>query len=115
PGAVAPVVGLGVGVGGHRRVAQIFQVAHDAVGVVQVQPVEGGDAGHQHHRVGGEHLIFAGVGAAAHMGPDGVAVDAVVQVLGHRHDLPVGLQVGHQVKVVKTFGQDHHHVGVFLL
>ena len=49
------------------------------------------------------------------MGPDGVAVDAVVQVLGHRHDLPVGLQVGHQVKVVKTFGQDHHHVGVFLL
>ena len=114
PCGIAPVVGVGVGVGGHRGVAQPLQVADNAVGVVQVQPVEGRDARHQDQRVGGQHLILGRVGAAAHMRADGVAVDCVGQVFGHRHNVGVGLQVGHKVKVVEALGQNQHNVGVVL-
>ena len=114
PGGVAAVVGVRVGVGGHRGVAQTLEVADNAVGVVQVQPVERRDAGHQDQRVGGQHLVLGGVCAAAHMGADRVAVDRVGQVLGDRHDVGVGLQVGDKVKVVEALGQDQHNVGVVL-
>ena len=114
PRGIPPVVGVGVGMGGQRGVAQLLHVAHKAVGVVEVQPVEGGDAGHQHHGIGGEHLILAGVGAAAHMGADGVAQHGVAQTAGDGENVRVRLQVGHQREIVKALGQDHHDVGVLL-
>ena len=112
PGRVAAVVGVCVGVGSQRAVAQVLQVADQAVGVVQVQPVEGGNGGHQHQRVAGQHLVLAGIGAAAYVGADGVAVHSVGQVLGNGHDLGVGLQIGHEVKVVEALGQHQNDVRV---
>ena len=114
PGGVAPVVGVGVGVGGHGGVAQTLQVTDHAVGVVQVQPVERCDAGHQNQRVGGQHLILGRVGAAAHVGADGVAVDRVGQVFRDRHNVGVGLQIRHKVKVIEALGQNQHNIGVVL-
>ena len=43
-----------------------------------------------------------------------MAVDRVGQVLRDRHDVGVGLQVGHEVEVVEALGQDEHNVGVVL-
>ena len=112
PGGITAVVGVGVRVGCQRTVAQVFQVADQAVGVVQVQPVERRDGRHQHQRIAGKHLVLAGVGAAAHVRADGVAVHGVLQVFGNGHDLGVGLGVGHKVKVVETLGQYQDDVRV---
>ena len=43
-----------------------------------------------------------------------MAVDRVGQVFRDRHNVGVGLQVGHKVKVVEALGKDQHDVGVVL-
>ena len=114
PGRVAPIVRVCVGVSGQRRVAKVLQIADNAVGVIEVEPVEGGDARHQHHRVGCQHLILARIGPAADMRADGVTIDAVRGVFDDAEHVLVGAGIGDKVKVIQAFGKDQHHIGVFL-